>query len=297
MLYVSSLGTSSCLGIHLFGSVTKSINAFGIGMRIIILTGKGLYTLNCTGRISGYNAIVPSVTGGRNSFLCNGSCICTGFILEYAATCATCVVFVVTGCGTGSCLCFGLDHAVTKCRYLAISGVIAYLTILVCVPTKCGTGSCLCCYCRNIVTGGRNGFLRNGGCTHAGFILEYLVTSIAGVVFVVTGRCTSCRLSVGLDHLVTKSCLFNVGCVGASRTGYVCIPSDLSTGRSLCLVSNLGVTKCIYNGLCCQNLVTYGALNSCGKTGFSTSCRYCRYCLIGMALSGNNLISSLCLCP
>ena len=297
MLILSLFSTSGCRRLNLFEIMTESVNLFGVGMRLIILTGKGLYAVFGTGRIGGNFTLVPSVTDSSDGLFLNGGFVCTVFILEYLAAVSASVVFVVTGSGAGRCLSVGLGHLVSKSIDLAISGVVALSTILVCVPTLFRTGCSLGCYCCDIVTGFLNGLLRNGGFSCTGFILEYLAASAAGIVFVVAGLCTGRCLRIGLGHLVAKSRLFNVSCVIASRTGYVCIPSDCGTGRCLCFVSNFIVTESIYSLLLYQNLAADGTFSSLGKSGFGTGCIYCGDLLLGVTLSGDHLSSSLLWCP
>ena len=297
MFLVSGFGTSGCLSLNLFEIMTESVNLFGVGMSRIILTGKGLYAVFGTGRIGGNFTLVPSVTDSSDGLFLHGGFVCTVFILEYAVTSVASVVCVVTCRCAGRILSSGQGHIVTKGIDFAISGVVALSTILVCVPTLFRTGCSLGCYCCDIVTGFLNGLLSNGGFSCTGFVLEYLATSVASVVFVVTGLCTGRCLRIGLGHLVSKSHLFNVSCVIASRTGYVCIPSDCGTGRCLCFVSNFIVTESIYSLLLYQNFAADGTFSSLGKSGFGTGCRYCGDLLLGVTLGGDIRSCSLLCCP
>ena len=297
MFLLSLFGTSGSDSLNLFGIMAEGSNAFCVGMRRIILTGKGLYAICCTGGIGGNYTVIISMADGSNSLSRNGGCIFAGLILEYAAASAAGVVCIVAGCCAGCSLRFCQGHVVTQGFDLVISGVVTLSAILVRIPADFGTGCCLGGYCCNIVTGCLNGLLRNGGYCCAGFILEYASTSGAGVVCVVAGLCTGCCLSFGLGHLVAKGSLFNVRCVVASRTSYVCIPSDLSTGRCLCFVSNFIVTKGIDCFLFNQNYVTDRAVLACGQAGCGTGRSNRCVNHFGMALGRNNLSHSLLCCP
>ena len=231
------------------------------------------------------------------------------FIIGCVIASRTGYVCIPSDCGTGCRLSLVIYLIVAKSCDLNISAVSTLCTILVCTPTDFSTGSCLCCYCRNIVTGSRNGFLCNGGCIHAGFILEYTVTSVTGVVSVIAGCCTGCRHSVDHSHTVTKSSkslLLNGSfvCTGfileylvASCTSVVFIVTGCSTGRRICLGLDHIVAECFGRLLCCKDLIANRALHSCGNTGCGTGCRHCGNSLLGVTLSRDILILSLCICP
>ena len=297
MFHVSVFGTGRCLRFHLFGRMTGGINTFGVGMRRIVLTGIGHNAVYRTGRLDSNFTVIVSMTGCRDGFLPNGCCLAAEIILEQFAACSAGVIFIVAGCGTGCCLRSNCGHAVTERRDFAVCGVFTSLAVFVCIPTLFRTGSCLRRHCYEIVSGGLDGFTCNGGFIFTGFILENTVTSFADVVCIVAGFCTGCRLCFRHGHAVTGGFLFSVRCIVASRTGYICIPSDIRTGRFLCIVRNFIVTQCIDHFLCLQNFLTDRAFHSGGKTGFGTGCRYCRDSLLGMTRGGNNLGISLYFCP
>ena len=309
MFLVSSFGAGGCLSLHMYGSMADRINVLGVSMGMIILTGEGLYALSCTGRIGGNYAFIPSVTGGSDRLSRNGGCIFAGLILEYAATSVTGVVCIVTGGGTGCILRFGQGRVVTKGIDLVISGMVTLSAILVCIPTDLGTGCSLGSYCCDIVAGFLDGFLCNGGFICAGFILEYLAASAAGVVFVIAGFCTGRCLSIGLGHLVAK-CADGLGCNGsficagiileyltASAAGVVFVIAGGGTGRCLCFGLGHLMAKSIDCFLFNQNFAANGAFRSLGKTGFRTGCGYCRDGLMGATLGGDLRSCRLLCCP
>ena len=295
MFFVSVFGTGRCLSLHLFKFMTQRINLLCVGMSRIVSTGKGHYTLCCTGRLSGNHAIIVIMSGPLSDH--NGGFLFTGLICKDTLTVAAGVVCVVTICCTGCFLSFGQGHIMTTGRNLAISGVIALSAMLICFPTDFRTGCCLGSYCCNIMAFRSDGHLLNSGFIYTGFILKYLVTCRTCIVLIVAGLCTGCCLGIGLGHGVTKRCLFNIRCVVASRAGYICIPADLRTGRCLCFVSNFIVTQCVYSFLCLQSLTANGALHAFSKTGFRTGCRHFRDGLVGVTLSRNHFIRSLFNCP
>ena len=194
---------------HLFRVMTYRINILSVGMRRIVLTGKCLYALLFTGRLSSNFTVIVVMIEFRNSFILNGSYMFARFILEYTATSSAGEVCIVTVHSTCCILSCGKGHIVTKGRILAISGVIALRlsTILVCIPTDFRTGCCLNGYCCDIMANSSDNHLLNGGFVYTGILLKYFLTCFACVVFVVTAIGTGCRNSVGLGHLMSKSSL------------------------------------------------------------------------------------------
>ena len=309
MFLVSVFGTGGFLSLHLFGQMIEEVNIFRVGMSRIILTGKGLYAPFCTGRLCGNFTVVIGMTGSSDRLCRNGGFHRTVFILEYAGTAAAGVVCMVAGCRTGGCLGFGQDRAVTKGSNLTVRGVIAVFAVLVCIPAAFRTGCCLGSYGCGVVTGGRDDRLLNGGFTYTVFILKYLVTSFAGVVFNVAGFCTGGCLGIGLGHFVTEgreNLLLNSGFhdtvfileyAAASCAGIVFIVAGCCTGGCLGIGLDHAVTEGIGSLLCFQDFTAYGAFHSRGKTGFGTGCRHCGDSLLGMTLGGNNLRHSLLFRP
>ena len=310
MFLVSGFSTSGCLSLHLFERMTQRINVFGIGMRCIIFTGKGLFALSCAGRLNGNFTLIVLMADCRDSLCRNGGCLVAGSILEYTVTSVTGVVCIVTGCRTGFTLRFGQRSIVAKSINLTISGVVTLLAILICIPTDLRTGGCLRSHCCDIVASSSDGHLRNGSFIFTGFIGKHLVTGFACIVCIVTGRCTGCFLSCGKDHAVTKrsdghlrngSFIFTGFILKYLATNFasiVFIVASCCTGCFLSCGKAHAVTKRSDGFLFNQNIVADGAFHTRSKSGIRTGCRHCRNFLLGMTLSGNILcFRSLFLCP
>ena len=307
MFSVSGFEAGGFLSLNLFGLMTEGSYVLGVGMRLIILTDKDLDAPSCTGRISGNFTFNIVMTEFRNDH--NSGFHCTVFILEYTVTSAAGVVCIVAVRCAGCVLSLGQGRAVTKGSEFAISGVVALIAIHVCIPTDFRTGSCPGSYCCDIMTGGRDGRLLNGGFICTGFILKHLVTLIARVVFNVTGGFTGGCLSVGLGHVVAK------GSEGLSLNGgFICtgfILKHLATccacivfivsGRCTGCFLGIGLVHAVFEYrnyfLFYQNFAADGTFLSRGKTGFGTGCRHCRDSLLGMTLGRNILSRSLLCCP
>ena len=309
---VNYLGVTECVNASVYVRVTATVtsvsgvtflSASRSGYNGLIIVTECCFKLSATYgtglSIGTVSILAKRVAEFVNYFLCNENYVTYGAVLTLSKTglgtggCYRLVNYLgVAECGiennatygTGLCSSTGCCCAcgVTECvnYFLLNENLVTYGAVLALGKTGFGAGRRYCliyyygvteCGVENNATYG-TGLSHGTGCVCACGVAEcrYKLSTTYGTgLRGGTGCCCACGMSeccnliVGVAVATNRTSMSCVTFLIASRSGYNGI---------------VGVTKCCHNLLCNENLVTYAAVATLGKTGCGTG--RC-YCLIG----------------
>ena len=210
-----------------------------------ILTGIGLKTLYCARGSICYNTLIVVTESGDFSLLLK--CYVTyGALLAVGHTC------LKTGC---SLTCYGLLGVTESCSFIACTSLATSGTGVGGIATVFTVGRG---YNRALLMTESQGHVTGVGLVTAG-------TGVGGIATVqAIGSSYYCIIGMSCNRKLV------IGCVITSGAGYVCIPTNLSTGGSLCLKGGLVMTESRH--FFCLGIATRGtgkSLGACLLTGGS----------------------------